>query len=121
MQKIEISVIFYGEGYIWTIAKGTYPISHVLDDVGLHHKFVSHGKENFSIETVSEYDSDVLFIVDIDERSPSFYFQHPMFRNLEVVKNNRAYVVSQESWRSVGISGTNKILGDLFKFLPNAM
>jgi iron complex transport system substrate-binding protein len=44
LEQIEISVIFYGEGYIWTIAKGIYPISYILDDVGLRYKFVPHGK-----------------------------------------------------------------------------
>ncbi|BAY67802.1 ABC transporter, iron(III) dicitrate-binding protein [Trichormus variabilis NIES-23] len=41
-----------------------------------------------------------------------------MFSSLKVVKNNRAYVVSQENWRGFGMSGVNKILDDLFKYLP---
>jgi iron complex transport system substrate-binding protein len=117
LHQIEISVIFYGEGYIWTITKGGYPISHILDDVGLRYKSVPYGEWNLSIETISEYDSDILFIVDVDRKGASFYLQNPMFRNLEVVKNNRAYVVSQENWRSVGMSGANKTLDDLFKYL----
>lgn len=118
IQQIEISVIFYGEGYIWTISKGSYSISHVFDDIGLRYKFVPHGEWNLSIETIDKYDTDVLFIIDVDRRSPSLYFQHPIFRSLEVFKNNRAYVVSQEKWRTQGISGANKILDDLFKYLP---
>ncbi|NJK48398.1 iron-siderophore ABC transporter substrate-binding protein [Candidatus Gracilibacteria bacterium] len=117
LQQIEISVIFYGEGYIWTIAKND-TISHILTDIGLRHKFVPYGEWNLSIETIDEYDTDVLFIIDVDERSPSFYFQNPMFSSLKAVKNNRAYVVSQENWRGFGISGANKILDDLFKYLP---
>ncbi|MFQ4145909.1 iron-siderophore ABC transporter substrate-binding protein [Chlorogloeopsis sp. ULAP02] len=119
LQQIEVSVIFYGEGYIWTIAKSD-TISHVLTDIGLRHKFVPRGEWNLSIETINKYDADVLFIVDVDKRSPSFYFQNPMFSSLKVVKNNRAYVVSQENWRGFGISGANKILDDLFKYLPEA-
>ncbi|GJD15196.1 ABC transporter, iron(III) dicitrate-binding protein [Rivularia sp. IAM M-261] len=120
LQQIEVSVIFYGEGYIWTIAKSD-TISHVLTDIGLRHKFVPYGEWNLSIETIHEYDADVLFIVDIDGRTPSFYFQNPMFSSLNVVKNNRAYVVSQENWRSFGMSGANKILDDLFKYLPKSI
>jgi iron complex transport system substrate-binding protein len=116
LQQIEVSVIFYGEGYIWTIAKSD-TISHILTDIGLRHKFVPYGKWNLSIETIGEYDSNILFIIDVDGRGSSFYFQHPIFSSLKVVKNNRAYVVSQENWRTVGMSGVNKILDDLFKYL----
>ena len=95
-----------------------YAIPHVFNDLGLRYKSVAYGDWNLSIETIDKYDTDVLFIVDVDGRSPSFYFQHSLFRNLAVVKNNRAYVVSQERWRTLGISGANKILDDLFKYLP---
>lgn len=117
LQQIEVSVLFSGEGYTWTIAKSD-TISYILRDIGLRHKAVSDGKWNLSIETINEYDADILFIIDVDERKSSFYFQHPIFSNLKVVKNNRAYVVSQENWRGFGMSGANKILDDLFKYLP---
>ena len=71
-----------------------------------------------SIEEISKYDADVLFIVNVAERQPSYYFQHPMFSSLKAVKNNRAYVVDQETWSAQGILGVNKILDDLFKYLP---
>lgn len=118
LQQIEISVLFYGEGYIWPIMEGD-TISTICSDIGLRHKFLPDGEDwMLSIETIAQYDADALFIVDIDKRSPSFFFQNPMFGNLAAVKNNRAYVVSQESWRGLGISGANKILDDLFKYLP---
>ncbi len=94
-------------------------ISHILTDIGLRHKFVPYGEWNLSIETINEYDYDVLFIVDVDRKTSSFYFENPIFSNLNAFKNNRAYVVSQENWRSFGISGANKILDDLFKYLPS--
>jgi iron complex transport system substrate-binding protein len=56
--------------------------------------------------------------VNAAERPASFYFQHPMFSNLKVVKNNRAYVVDQEVWSAQGILGANKLLDDLFQYLP---
>jgi iron complex transport system substrate-binding protein len=119
LQQIEASVIFYGEGYIWTLGKH-FATSQVFDDVGLNHKKRPHGHNWFlSIETIAEYDADVLFIVDIDKKSSSFYFQNPMFSSLEAVKKKRTYIVDQESWRGQGISGANKILDDLFKYLVN--
>jgi iron complex transport system substrate-binding protein len=118
LQQIEISVLFYGEGYIWTIGKDDI-ISTIFSDIGLRHKFLPDSKDwMLSIETIDEYDADILFIVDIDKRGSSFYFQNPMFTSLKSVKNNRAYVVSQENWRGFGMSGANKILDDLFKYLP---
>ncbi|MGG6285186.1 iron-siderophore ABC transporter substrate-binding protein [Leptolyngbya sp. AN03gr2] len=118
-QKAEISVIFYGEGYIWTIARSD-SISHILTDAGLRYRVLPDGKEwMLSIEAIDEYDADVVFIVDIDERSPNFYSQNSIFSRLKAFKNNRAYVVSQENWRSFGISGANKILDDLYKYLVN--
>jgi iron complex transport system substrate-binding protein len=117
VSQIEISVIFYGEGYIWTISKDD-TISSILTDIGLNHKIAPHGNWNLSIETINEYDADILFIIDIDERASKFYLQNPMFRTLKAVKNNRAYVVTQQNWRGFGMSGANKILDDLFRYLP---
>ncbi|MBW4619422.1 MAG: hypothetical protein KME17_08695 [Cyanosarcina radialis HA8281-LM2] len=37
------------------------------------------------------------------------------------MKTNRAYVVSQENWRGFGISGANKILDDLYKYLSDTL
>lgn len=123
LHQLEVSIIFYGEGYIWTAVKGIYPIHDILNDIGLSHKFSRLGgqDEYLSIETIDKFDADVLFIVDVDERTSSFYFQHPIFSSLKAVKNNRAYVVSQEKWRTNGISGANKILDDLFKYLPEGV
>ena len=121
LQTAEVSVIFDAPSGLWTISKGTYPISHILDDIGIRYKSVPHGEWNLSIETIDKYDSDILFIVDVTQKGESFYFHDSIFATLDVVKNGRAYLVDQEAWRSHGILGANKILDDLFKYLPNAM
>jgi iron complex transport system substrate-binding protein len=119
-QQLEISVIFFNEGGIFTITDRTRTLPPaIFNDVGLRYKFLSEGrslKPSLSIETIDEFDSDILFIVDYAER-PSSYFQHPMFKSLKVVKNNRAFVVDPETWGAQGILGANKILDDLFKYL----
>ena len=121
LETAEISVVFDAPSGIWTISKGTYPISHILDDIGIRYKSVPHGEWNLSIETIDKYDSDILFIVDVAKKGESFYFQDSVFATLDVVKNGRAYVVEQETWRSHGISGANKILDDLFEYLPRGL
>ncbi|MDM9384971.1 ABC transporter substrate-binding protein [Chlorogloeopsis sp. ULAP01] len=97
LQQIEISVIFCDDNFIWTISnKENSLIPSILNDIGLRYKFLSRGRDaKLSIETISEYDADILFIVDVGEKTSSFYFQNSMFSSLKAVKNNRAYVVSQ--------------------------
>ncbi|NJP22504.1 MAG: ABC transporter substrate-binding protein [Hydrococcus sp. CRU_1_1] len=122
LQHLEVAVIFYGEDIIYTIndrAKALPPA--VFDDVGLRYKSPSldgNSEPPISIETIDEYDADVLFIVDNAEKPFSFYLQHPLVGSLNVVKNHRAYVVDPETWSAQGITGANKILDDLFKYLP---
>jgi iron complex transport system substrate-binding protein len=123
LQELEVSVISYSEGVIHTIGKqNRYPAPGIFNDIGLRYKFSSRDgglEPKLSIEEIGEYDADVLFIVNVAERLPSFYFQHPMFRSLKAVQDNRAYIVDQETWGAQGILGANRILDDLFKYLIN--
>lgn len=122
LQRIEISVIFYGNGTFWTISnKNKDLIPGILNDIGLRYKSIPHGGRyvKLSIENISEYDADILFIVDVEEKSLSFYLANPMFNTLQAFKNNRAYIVNIENWDSNGIMAANHILDDLFKYLPS--
>ena len=123
LQQLEISVIFYVEGDIYTITDKirTLPPA-IFNDIGLRYKFLSQGrslKPSVSLEMIDEFDTDILFIVNVARRSFSFYFQHPILSNLRAMKNKRAYVVDDETWSAQGILGANRILDDLFKYLPN--
>ncbi|NJM87524.1 MAG: ABC transporter substrate-binding protein [Hydrococcus sp. RU_2_2] len=121
LQQLEIAVIFYGEGIIYTISDRATLVPVVFNDIGLRYKFLSRGgnlEPPLSIEAMSDYDADILFIVNVAEKPSSFYFQHPIFRSLKAVKNNRAYIVEQETWSAQGMLGANKLLNDLFKYLP---
>jgi iron complex transport system substrate-binding protein len=119
LQQMEISVLFCDRNVIWTIGNKRHSIiTSIFNDLGLRYKSSSQGEyARFSLESIDEYDADILFIVNVAERSSSFYLQNPMFSSLKAVKNNRAYVVSQENWYTVGILGANKILDDLEKYL----
>jgi iron complex transport system substrate-binding protein len=121
LEKLEIAVIFYDEGSIHTITNHMNSLApSIFNEVGLRYKFSPFNgdyRPPLSLETISEYDADILFIVNVAERPSSFYFQHPMFSSLKAVKNDRAYVVNQEIWNAQGILGANKILDDLFKYL----
>jgi iron complex transport system substrate-binding protein len=121
LQQSEVAVIFYGDGLIYTISDRATLAPVIFNDIGLQYKFLSRGGDlepSLSIEALSEYDADILFIVNNAERPASFYFQHPLFSSLKAVKNNRAYIVDQETWSAQGMLGANKLLNDLFKYLP---
>nr|RNJ66435.1 MAG: iron-siderophore ABC transporter substrate-binding protein [Leptolyngbya sp. IPPAS B-1204] len=116
LEQIEVSLIYYSNGYVYKPEKGHDAGTDVLIDTGLRYKLPPSGVP-FSIETIEEYDADILFIVSFEQRSLSFFLQHPIFSHLKAVKTNRAYLVSQERWDTRGILGANQILDDLFKYL----
>ncbi|NJK51663.1 MAG: iron-siderophore ABC transporter substrate-binding protein [Leptolyngbyaceae cyanobacterium SU_3_3] len=125
LQHLEVAVIFYGEGFIYAVSNRAKILPLIIfDDIGLRYKSSPIDENNseppISIETINEYDADVLFIVDVAERPYSFYLQQPLIGSLNVVKNHRAYVVDPETWSAQGITGANKILDDLEKYLVNS-
>ena len=122
LQQLEVAVIYYGEGFIYAVNNRAKILPLIIfDDIGLRYKSLpidENTEPPISIETIDEYDADVLFIVDAAERPSSFYLQQPLMGSLNVVKNHRAYVVDPETWGAQGITGANRILDDLFKYLP---
>ncbi|NJR52462.1 MAG: ABC transporter substrate-binding protein [Leptolyngbyaceae cyanobacterium CSU_1_3] len=119
LQQMEIAVLFCDSNVAWTIGnKRHLIINSIFNDLGLNYRSFS-GKEyaKLSLETIDDYNTDILFIVDVAERTSSFYYQHPLFSSLKAFKNHQAYVVSQETWYTLGILGANKILDDLEKYL----
>ena len=125
LDQEKIAVIYHEVSYIWTIVENIHPTTTILDDLDLSYASAppGNGEWNLNVETIidSEYDADILFIVDISERGMGFYSQHPIFGNLKAIKHNRAYLVNQQDWRVLGISGANKTLDDLFRYLPEAI
>jgi iron complex transport system substrate-binding protein len=117
LSQIKVSVIYYIHGLVYTPAKNYDATADVLIDLGLHYKLPPSGK-SFSIESVDEYNTDILFIINLERKPLSFFRQHPIFSRLKAVKNNRAYLVPLERWDTRGILGANQILDDLFKYLP---
>jgi iron complex transport system substrate-binding protein len=116
LKQIEVSVIYYTQGLIYTPARNYDATADVLIDLGLRYKLPPPGV-TFSIESIDEYNTDILFIINLERQPLSFFLQHPIFSRLKAFKNNRAYLVPPESWDTRGISGANKILDDLFKYL----
>jgi iron complex transport system substrate-binding protein len=116
LKQIEVAVIYYIHGLVYTPARNYDATADVLIDLGLRYKLPPPGV-TFSIESIEEYDTDILFIINLERQPLSFFLQHPIFSRLKAFKNNRAYLVPLESWDTRGISGANKILDDSFEYL----
>ena len=76
--------------------------------------------EAVSIEAVSAMDGDVIFYFqDNPENSMvTKIMEHPLWSQLEAVKNQRVYEVSFDTWLlGNGILAINKAIDDLFQYL----
>lgn len=120
LNRINVATIFYYHGTFASMADES-TCAQIFTDLGLRHKTTgSKASPNdiFSIEEIHKYDADILFIVNADYQSPSFYLEHPLISSLKVVQNGQAYVVDSDIWTGNGLSGVNQILDDLFEYLP---
>ncbi|MBW4642025.1 MAG: iron-siderophore ABC transporter substrate-binding protein [Goleter apudmare HA4340-LM2] len=116
LQQIEASVIFYNTDLVYTPARNYDAIADVLIDLGLRPKLIP-ASTYLNIENIDQFDTDILFVISDQQKSLSFYQQHPLFSRLKAVKNNRLDLVPPERWDTRGILGANQILDDLFKYL----
>jgi iron complex transport system substrate-binding protein len=117
-QEIEVTVLaYYGGEFAIT---SSYHTSHeVFSDIGLINKIApGDGANMISLEVLSQYDADVLFIMNYDGKPKSFFLENPLIASLNAVKNNRVYFVDAEKWSANGPLGVNRMLDDLFEYLP---
>ncbi|MBE9171258.1 iron-siderophore ABC transporter substrate-binding protein, partial [Pleurocapsales cyanobacterium LEGE 06147] len=73
-----------------------------------------------SLERVDLLDADVLFaMLDPGSEDTSFkqYLKSPLWQKLNVVQNERVYIVDSDYWAFGNIFAANAILDDLFKYL----
>lgn len=85
-------------------------------------------KEDFAqeigIESIDDLNADYLFYFTFDNEeqsgseTESEWLKHPLWQNLEVVKEGRAYAVSDAEWTSSsGIISANLVLDDLSEYV----
>lgn len=118
LENLEISVIMHDRDFY--LPPNHAGFFQVLTDIGLHLKPVFLTQKEWSgisIETINEYDADILFIVNLANQPPSYFFQNPLIASLKSVKNNRAYVVDSTIWEAYGPLGMNKLLDELPQYL----
>ncbi|BDA68774.1 ABC transporter, iron(III) dicitrate-binding protein [Calothrix sp. PCC 7716] len=129
LKNAEVSVIIYGcAGNNGFSVPPRYAIwFQILDDLGIKIKPIfSMSQEDWcttfdSIETINNYDSDILFIANLHSKSGYFILEKPLVSSLNAVKNGRAYVIDgQDVWDVYGPLGVNRLLDLLSKHLLKA-
>jgi iron complex outermembrane receptor protein len=130
LKNAEVSAIIYGcGGNNGFSVPPRYAIwFQILDDLSIKIKPVFPTSKNFymcsvsdSIETINNYDSDILFIFNTHGNSGDFLLEKPLISSLNAVRNGRAYVINgQDVWDVYGPSGANRLLDVLSEKLLKA-
>jgi iron complex transport system substrate-binding protein len=95
----------------------------ILKEIGLPRPPAQNkdkNSESVSLEIIPKLEGDVLFVVSggHDESKLTQYRNHPLWSQLEAVKQGRVYEVDNDVWSgSWGIIAANRVLDDLFKYL----
>ena len=122
LEDIEVAFIIYNGGNFYVPASSATTFQ-VLRDVGVNiNPILMERNEWFpiSVEVISEYDSDVLFILNPDDEPASFFLENPLISQLKSVENNQAHVVDVINWVPYGPLGMNKLLDELPEYLLQA-
>jgi iron complex transport system substrate-binding protein len=128
LKGAEVSIIVYGSGGVdtfWIHPRHAIWFQ-ILDDLGVKIKPIfsrrhKRGFTNLSIETINDYDSDILFILNAHSKSGVSILDKPLIASLNAVKNGRAYVIGgQDVWDVYGPFGVNRLLNLLSKHLLEA-
>ena len=119
IERPEISVITYYSGE-FSVPASYAPFFQILSDLGVKMKPVFTGQIEYipiSIEAVKEYDTDILFIVDFDDKPASFFLENSLISSLESAKDGRLHLVKSDIWWSYGPLGIDKLLDELSYYL----
>ena len=117
-EDIEVTVLMHYEG-TFLIPHPEHTSHQIFSDIGLINNIDLARTNAISLESINKYDSDILFIMDYERKGESFFLENPLIASLEAVKNNRVYFVDPDKWSANGPIGVNRMLDDLFKYLPH--
>lgn len=118
LEEVEISILIYNGGFYKPASSNAF--FQVLNDIGAKIKPILL-EENIwlpvSFEELDRYDADILFIIDVDLKPLSYFFQNPLMSSLKAVRNNRVYVIDTSISNPYGLLGAIKLLDELPKYL----
>lgn len=122
--ETEVSVVrFVPPGDVYIYQKASY-IGTILADAGLPRP-PSQDVDEFVLEVsqelISEMDGDVIFVTTYgppDQTQLEKFRDHPLWKQLEAVQQEKVYVVPDEYWMvGIGIIAANRVIDDLFEYL----
>ncbi len=122
--KTQVSVVDFWADKVRIYMKQSFS-GLILNDIGLPRPPEQNKDKNFeniSLEIIPKMEGDVIFLVlgDHKESILKQFRSHPLWSQLSAVKQDRVYEVDSDVWiASWGITGANRVLDDLFKYLVN--
>jgi iron complex transport system substrate-binding protein len=124
--KTKVSVVRFMPGKVRIYYKDTF-IGAILKDLGVARP-ASQDKDEFAAEVtkerIPEMDGDIMFYFSYEKgdgeatKLEKEWTNDPLWKNLNVVKNNKAFKVDDVIWNtSGGVIAANKVLDELHKYI----
>jgi len=127
LANTEVSILTIGADNTPSLYVNSSFIGSVLQDAGLPRPpsqdifLNNHTSFTISLERLSEADGNIIFLINPLEKSNTDGLNklrsHPLWSQLDAVKQGRVYEVDESTWLDGGILTANAILDDLFKYL----
>ncbi|MGB3636252.1 MAG: iron-siderophore ABC transporter substrate-binding protein [Rivularia sp. (in: cyanobacteria)] len=122
LSQTQVSLVNFWNNYTRIYMNASFAGS-IIKEIGLSrpsYQDKDKVNENISLELIPQLESDVIFL-SLGGHDPSKLKQftnHPLWLQLEAVREDRVYQVSSDTWiSSWGMIGANSVLDDLFKYL----
>ncbi|GAB6936335.1 iron-siderophore ABC transporter substrate-binding protein [Calditerricola yamamurae] len=126
--KMKVSLVRFMPGRVRILYKDTFAGS-ILDEIGFARP-PAQDKNDFAAEVtkerIPEMDGDILFYYTYEtgegkaSQLEKEWTNDPLWQNLSVVKNGKAYKVDDVIWNTAGgIKAANLLLDDLYKYVLN--
>ena len=123
VQDLEISLAYACCGNLTLDAENSFAGS-ILADLGISRPksqaAIVDGTIRLSEERISDLDADILFLSLYDKESEEIladWQQKPLWNQLQVVQNQRVYLVNGSIWRAGDPIAANLVIDDLYKYL----
>ena len=123
VQDLEISLAYACCGNLTLDAENSFAGS-ILADLGISRPksqaAIVDGTIRLSEERLSDLDADILFLSVFDEESEDIladWQQKPLWNQLQVVQNQRVYLVNGSIWRAGDPIAANLVIEELYKYL----
>ncbi|MBW4642716.1 MAG: iron-siderophore ABC transporter substrate-binding protein [Goleter apudmare HA4340-LM2] len=123
LAKTKVSLVNFWANYTRLYMNDSF-CGSIIKEIGFprpEYEDKDKSQENISLELIPQIGGDVIFLIlgGHNELMLKQFTNHPLWSRLQAVQQNRVYPVTGDIWiAGWGIIGANRILDDLFKYLP---